>query len=76
MLAPRRAAPASAGWWRQLLNPSETPLDPSSHLDAIEVTYPAREVRVAGWDVGWISVYLGLTLVFAYALKGWLGVEM
>jgi hypothetical protein len=66
----------SAGGWRQLLNSSETPLDPSSRLDAIEVTYPAREVRVAGWNVGWAGVYLGLTLLFAYALKGWFGVEM
>jgi uncharacterized membrane protein (DUF106 family) len=64
------------GAWRQFTNPSEPPLDASSHLDSIVVSYPEREVTVAGWNVGWAGVYLGLTLLFAYALKGVVGVEM
>jgi len=64
------------GPWRQLTNPSEPPLHASSHLDAIVVNYPEREVTVAGWNVGWAGVYLALTLVFAYLLKGVVGVEM
>jgi uncharacterized membrane protein (DUF106 family) len=62
----------------QMLYPSEPPMtgDGVQGLAAIELAYPEREVMIAGWDVGWVGVYLGLTLVFAFALKGPLGVEM
>lgn len=62
---------------RQALNPSEPPIGGGPlGLDALEVDYPAREVTVAGWDLGWAPVYLLLTLGFAFALKRPLGVEM
>jgi uncharacterized membrane protein (DUF106 family) len=62
----------------RLLNPSEPPVggDGIPGLAAIEVAYPERAVTVAGWDVGWAGVYLGLTLIFAFALKRPFGVEM
>lgn len=67
-----------ARWLDQFLNPGEPPVaaDATLGIDAIELAYPEREVTIAGWDVGWAGVYLGLTLLFAFALKGPLGVEM
>jgi hypothetical protein len=61
-----------------LLNPSEPPVSSADTLGltAVELRYPEREVMVAGWDVGWVGVYLLLTLGFAFVLKGPLGVEM
>ena len=61
---------------QQLLYPSEPPLTTLTGLAEITVGYPAREVTVGGWNVGWSGVYLGLTLLFAFALKGRVGVEM
>src|SRR5262249_45462705 len=54
----------------QLLNPSEPPLPADSGLASIAIDYPAREVLIAGWNVGWVSMYLVLTLAFALVLKG------
>jgi len=61
---------------QQFLYPSEPPVTTPPSIAEITVAYPTRDVRVAGWNVGWTGVYLGLTLLFAFALKGPLGVEM
>jgi hypothetical protein len=67
--------PAS-GFLNQLRYPSEAPLPSGSGLTAIAITYPERPFSVAGWNIGWSGVYLALTLIFAFALKGVFGVAM
>ena len=71
--SPVRPSPALV---LQLLNPSETPLPEDASVEAVRVTYAGREYEVGGWDVGWAAVYVVLTLVFAFALKGVFGVVM
>jgi hypothetical protein len=61
---------------QQFLYPSERPVISPPGIAEFAVAYPAREVKVAGWNVGWSGVYLGLTLLFAFALKRPFGVEM
>jgi hypothetical protein len=60
----------------QLLHPSERPVPDHTGLAGIAVEYPERPFPLAGRDVGWIGVYLGLTFVFAFALEGVLGVTL
>jgi hypothetical protein len=60
----------------QLLYPSESPLPSDAGVTSIVLEYPTRDVRVAGWNVGWVGVYLVLTLAFAWLLKGVFGVTM
>ena len=60
----------------QLLNPSEPPLPDAAGLADITVEYPDRPFTVAGWNIGWSGVYLLLTLVFAFLLKGFFGVTI
>jgi len=60
----------------QLLNPSEPPLPDATGLADITVEYPDRPFTVAGWNIGWSGVYLLLTLVFAFLLKGLFGVTI
>ncbi len=62
-----------AGFLNQLLYPSELPV---TELTAIAIDYPSRELRIAGWNIGWVGVYLALTLAFAWILKGLFGVTM
>jgi hypothetical protein len=64
-----------AGFFDQLLNPSEPPI-PDARIAGITVGYPERAVVVAGWNIGWSGVFLGLTLVFALALKRPMRVEI
>ena len=66
----------AAGFLSQVLQPSEPPLPDGTGLAAVTVDYPERPFIVAGWDIGWVGVYLGLTLVFVLLLKRWFGVRM
>lgn len=71
--SPVRPGPGVIG---QLLNPSEPPLPDATGLIDITVEYPDRPFTVAGWNIGWSGVYLLLTLIFAFALKGLFGVTL
>lgn len=75
-VARRSPVRPGGGFVAQLLNPSEPPLPGSTGLGAIAIGYPERVFRIAGWDVGWSSLYLGFTLAFALALKTLFGVTM
>jgi uncharacterized membrane protein (DUF106 family) len=66
----------SDGFLDQVLNPSEPPVTELPGVEAIALEYPERPMLVLGWNVGWSGIYLALTLAFAFALKGRLGVEM
>ena len=75
-VARRSPVRPEGGILSQLLNPSEAPLPSGSGLAAITIGYPRRPFSVAGWDIGWSGVYLGLTLAFALVLKRLFGVVM
>ncbi len=58
----------------ELLYPAEPPIDASVPLRAIEVTYPSRSIDVAGVGMPWLVAFIVLSMVFAFLLRGWLGV--
>ena len=69
--SPRRAG---SGFLDQLGYPSEPPLPGGSPVESIEVRYPLRGIPILGFEVPWLAVYLGLSLVFALILRRPLGV--
>jgi hypothetical protein len=75
-VARRSPVRPGAGFIEQVLNPSEPPLSDATGVSALSVAYPERPFTIAGWDIGWSGVYLLLTLVFAFALKGFFGVTI
>jgi hypothetical protein len=60
----------------QLLYPAEPPLPGDSAIRSISLSYPEHDVDVLGWRVNWMIVFFVLTLVFAFALRGPLGVTI
>jgi uncharacterized membrane protein (DUF106 family) len=62
--------------WKQLLYPAEPPLPAGSAVAAVHLGYPEATVPFLFWDVPWWLVFLILTFVFAYALKGRFGVTI
>lgn len=60
----------------QLLYPAEAPLPAGSAVSAIHLGYPEAEVPFLFWDVPWWLVFLVLSFLFAYALKGLFGVTI
>lgn len=64
------------GFWNQLLYPSEPPLPDEGAVAAITVAYQDGNVDVFGWDLNWMVVYIGLSLIFAFVLRKPFGVTI
>ncbi len=64
------------GFWNRLLYPSEPPLPRDGIIESIEVAYPGQSLLFLGWDVHWLVAFFILSIVFGFALKGTLGVEV
>lgn len=66
-LSPERL---DSGFFSQLFYPAEPPLPDASPIRAIRLSYPDRDVSVLGFGMHWMIPFFGLSLVFAFALKG------
>jgi len=60
----------------QILYPGEAPIPHQSALASIEIVYPELDLVVLGRHLNWLIVFLVLSLVFGYAFKGALGVQI
>ncbi len=59
-----------------LLYPGEPPIAAGHSVEAVEIIYPPLELRMLGIDVDWLIAFLVLSMVFGFAFKGILGVEV
>lgn len=66
----------ASGFWDTFLNPGEKPLEKSSSVKRIEINYPSRDIGILGWDIHWLVVFFVLSIVFGFAFKGLLEVEI
>ena len=66
----------STGAWSTLAHPGEPPIRGSGPIRSIEVLYPEGSISLFGWDMHWIIPFFVLSLVFAFALRGPMGVEI
>ncbi|MFH1539953.1 MAG: hypothetical protein ABIH66_13450 [bacterium] len=60
----------------QLANPAEPPLPADSPVKYIKLGYPARNGAFFGWNVHWLIPFFILTLIFGFAFKGMMRVEI
>lgn len=56
-----------------LLYPGEPPIDSSSHVRSVEVGYPS--LLFWDWKVHWLVPFFILSIAFAFAFKGFFGVD-
>lgn len=59
-----------------LLYPGEEPISADSPVRAIELAYPELPLTVFGWKIHWLIILFVGVIVFAFAFKGLLGVEI
>ena len=59
-----------------LLYPGEPPIAADHVLEAVDISYPALEFRLLGIGVDWLIAFFALSMVFGFAFKGVLGVEV
>ena len=62
--------------YQMILYPGESPLDNSTGIQSIEITYPPMIITIFGWKVNWLVHFLLISIIFGYALKGPLGVQV
>jgi len=53
----------------EVLYPGEKPLPGKNRVRSVELAYPARRLNLFGLRVHWLMAYLGLSIVFGFALK-------
>ena len=63
-------------FWEMLLWPGEAPISSNSWVESIEVQYPEFEMPVFGWNIHWLIWFLVLSILFGYAFKDVLGVQI
>jgi hypothetical protein len=65
---------SSDDWLGQIAYPAETPVPANGPIERIELAYPEADVDLLGWRTHWLIAFVLLTIVFAFALRGPLGV--
>lgn len=60
----------------ELFNPGEAPLAKDLPVKSIEVKYQAKNMNLFGWHIHWIIAYFVLSIIFGFAFKGILKVEI
>jgi hypothetical protein len=65
---------SSRDWLGQIAYPTETPVPADGPIEKIELAYPEADVNLLGWNTHWLIAFVLLTIVFAFALRGPLGV--
>lgn len=67
---------SKSGVFDIILNSTEVPLIDTSPISRIEIDYPARSIQVFGWQTHWLVVFFIFSILFGFAFKGVLGVEL
>jgi len=57
-------------FWDVLLNPGERPIDGNSYVRSIGINYRSRSIEIIGWRLHWLVLYLVLSIIAGFALKG------
>jgi hypothetical protein len=65
-----------APYWIRLFSSSEPPLPDGSPVQAISVTYSARNIEFAWVEWNWIVLFFVLSLVAGFLFKEVLGIEI
>lgn len=68
----RRRSPIrlESGFLNQLLYPAEDPLPGDGPIESINLGYKDETVSIFGWHLEWYIAFFGLSILFAFALRG------
>jgi len=60
----------------QLLYPGEAPISSARQVESVEITYEPLDVSLFGWRIHWMIIFFVASLVFGFAFRRPLGVEI
>ncbi len=58
------------------LNPAEKTIPGNQFIKDITIRYPPKSVEFAGMHIHWLALFFVLSMLFGFAFKGFLGVEI
>ncbi|MFC2169791.1 hypothetical protein ACFLRM_04420 [Acidobacteriota bacterium] len=61
---------------KEALYPAEPPINKDSSIESVEIGYPSKKMNLFGWHIHWLIAYFALSIIFGFALKGILRVEI
>jgi hypothetical protein len=64
------------GAWDELWNPGLAPITTEMPIVQFSIEYKEADVSLLGWEVHWVIAFMILSMIFGFALKGVLGVEI
>ena len=64
------------GFWKRIFISGEPALPDGSHIQSVEVVYPARNIYFLGMEWNWIWLFFVLSLIAGFAFKSILGIEI
>jgi len=64
------------GFFPEILNPGEKPLPKDFPVQTIEVSYQPQRMNLFGWKIHWLIVFFVFSILFGFAFKGLLKVEI
>jgi hypothetical protein len=56
--------------------PGEPGIDPDTRVESVEVLYPVLDISFFIWGINWIYYFLIASVLFGFAFKGVMGVEI
>ena len=59
-----------------LLHPGEAPISGSRQVESIQVRYGELGLALFGWKLNWLVVFFVASILFGFALRKVLGVEI
>jgi hypothetical protein len=65
-----------AGWVDSLLYPGEGPIKGSNRIESVTVQYAPLSLSVFGFGIDWLFFFFVASIVFGFAFKRALGVEI
>ncbi len=63
-------------FWNRLFSSAESALPNNSPIDSISVSYPDRNIDVAGYGMNWIWLFFILSMIAGFIFKELLGIQI
>jgi uncharacterized membrane protein (DUF106 family) len=63
-------------FWERLFTSGEPALPSGGAVESISVSYPERNIEIAGYEINWIVLFFVLSMIAGYLFKELLGIQI
>jgi hypothetical protein len=60
----------------QAAHPGDAPVPKGTPVASVEIAYPSQKLRFLGLNIHWLVAFFGLSIIFGFAFKGVMKVEI